>query len=157
MTDAFFHNLCVNCELCRAKGYTEQGGSPCRLHGGGESFEVGKDEEGLLFFYCPNCTQRMGEDAKHRWHAEAELERVRKLLADIDAGLGNGADQDAWPPGLTRREAIENLRQEAAAAQVVIRAVRAECRKFNFPDEDRPELSEALAQYHEDVKRRRDG
>ena len=34
-------------------------------------------------------------------------------LDDIRAALGNGADEDAWPPGLSIAEAVARLRERA--------------------------------------------
>lgn len=44
----------------------------------------------------------------------AEVEQLRSDLDSVRAALGNGADEDAWPPGLTVPEAVARLRGEAA-------------------------------------------
>lgn len=45
------------------------------------------------------------------------------------------------------RAEVSALREQLKAAHKVVAAVRKECKKFRFPDEDRPDLFEALIEY----------
>jgi hypothetical protein len=51
------------------------------------------------------------------------------------------------------RRMVENtaLREQVRALHKVVRAVRRECKKFRFPEEDRPELWVALREYDDDT------
>jgi hypothetical protein len=53
---------------------------------------------------CP-MSERLDDDA--------ELVAIAELTA-VDEVLGNGADEQLWPPGLTRGEAVARLVQDAA-------------------------------------------
>ena len=112
------HRLCLACESCRANGYAEHGGSPCRVHGGGESFAVGKDRDGL-FFFCPNCTQRIGEGLP-RWRAEAEVGRLTRELdkwqrPSDDAALDSMREQHRVSRSLASAAALINGLEHALA------------------------------------------
>lgn len=48
-------------------------------------------------------------------------------------------------PGSARR--LENYDVITARSEALVKAVEAECAKFKFPDEDRPELWAALQEY----------
>jgi hypothetical protein len=48
------------------------------------------------------------------------------------------------PPDFATFKSITKNYKKTAALEAVVAAARAECAKFQFPDEDRPELWEAL-------------
>lgn len=51
-----------------------------------------------------------------------EVERLRLDMETVRAALGHGADEAAWPPGLTVAEAVARLRAEAEAEAMRERA-----------------------------------
>ena len=59
--------------------------------------------------------------------AQTERDEARAELTAIRAALGNGADEAAWPPGLTLAEAVGRLRDEHHSLRDVLQWVNDQC------------------------------
>lgn len=74
------------------------------------------------------ATARLDEVAAEATRLELALEAAKQsrcaqdgALTALDAALGHGADEDLWPPGLTRGEAVARLVRERDAARAALR------------------------------------
>ena len=56
-------------------------------------------------------TRRMMQAQKARVKAYVELSQAKEAVAGVDDALRAGADEELWPPGKTRGEAIAQLIQ----------------------------------------------
>lgn len=75
-----------------------------------------------------------------------EIEQRRKAMADIVRALGHGCC------GLSHHEIAPLVTRHVAALKVATDALEAECKPFQFPDEDRPICYEALSRIKELLK-----
>lgn len=73
---------------------------------------------------CYEAHSQMASQATRAWidraTAQTERDEARAELTAIRAALGNGADEAAWPPGLTLAEAVGRLREERDEAMDII-------------------------------------
>ena len=63
---------------------------------------------------CPYATTRLGDERPcpnldMDCQRVLELEKRSETLEEIDTALRGGADEELWPPGMTRGEAIHKL------------------------------------------------
>jgi predicted nucleic acid-binding Zn-ribbon protein len=73
--------------------------------------------------------------------AHARIESLEDEVADLEHKLSEAENE------------VERLDNRGrTAAEMLVDAVRAELGKFTFPEEDRPELYDALCKYEDEVK-----
>ena len=48
-----------------------------------------------------------------------EIARMRLIISEVDDALYNGSDEDVWPPGLTRGQAIKRILRAVRMADLM--------------------------------------